>query len=63
MTVRIADVVHRIGRPVVTAPQRTSILSLSGLIVRRDLDAVVLVDDELRTVGLVTPRAIVHTLA
>lgn len=63
MTVRIADVVHRIGKPVVTAPQRTSILSLSGLIVRRDLDAVVLVDDELRTVGLVTPRAIVHTLA
>lgn len=63
MKTQIADVVHQIGRPIVAAPQDTPISSLSGLIIDRGLDAVVLVDADQRTVGLVTPRTIVHILA
>lgn len=63
MKTQIADVVRRIGRPIVLAPQHTPISSLSALIIVRGLDAVVLVDDDQRTVGLVTPRTIVHILS
>ncbi|WP_374548068.1 CBS domain-containing protein [Rhodoblastus sp.] len=63
MAVSIGEVLHRIGKPLIQASYHSSLQSLARLFRYSGVEAVLLIDQERRVIGVVTPSSIAAQIA